>query len=299
MKRVRLSIACSGVLAEEGLPITTTHQLRCIIASIYSEKAEGKLSIYSREDIPSDADLRRTINQLREFHLISTDRDFRSGVFRINELPDGSCAEIVSLVDPFCYVSHLSAMEEYGLTDRISKAMIFSTHEPRNWRKAANEKLEADLNEFGKYLGGFTNLTINKHAVPNMVRGREVRMFSTRRLGKCVLKRGSQIRISSIGQVFADMVVEPNLCGGINHVIETWEAEAENYLEEIINEINKLKLKAAKVRAGYLLNERLGIDHPLIDEWQQFAQRGGSRKLDPTGDYRPPFSDRWMISINA
>jgi hypothetical protein len=43
----------------------------------------------------------------------------------------------------------------------------------------------------------------------------------------------------------------------------------------------------------------MGVEGARIDAWRAFAQRGGSRKLDPSAEYRPVFSEIWMISLNA
>ncbi len=54
-----------------------------------------------------------------------------------------------------------------------------------------------------------------------------------------------------------------------------------------------------KSRAGYILEERLGLHHPCVESWKAFGQRGGSRRLDPARDFAPVFSETWMISLNV
>ena len=95
------------------------------------------------------------------------------------------------------------------------------------------------------------------------------------------------------------MLSEPGLSGGIHHVIETWEEHVTDWLDEAIAAVDDAPKKLIKVRAGYLLAEHLGIDDPRINAWAQFAQRGGSQKLDPDAAYAPRFSERWMLSLNV
>ena len=82
-------------------------------------------------------------------------------------------------------------------------------------------------------------------------------------------------------------------------MLDVWEREAEHWVPEIVESVDRIPRKIAKVRAGYILSELLETEHPAIERWEQFAQRGGSRKLDPEGDYLPSFSERWMISLNV
>jgi predicted transcriptional regulator of viral defense system len=93
------------------------------------------------------------------------------------------------------------------------------------------------------------------------------------------------------------MLTEPSLCGGMHHVLDVWENETNGF--EITAAIDQLDVKIVKVRAGYILSEVMDIDHPALHNWEKFAQRGGSRKLDPDAEYAPEFSERWMISINV
>lgn len=111
--------------------------------------------------------------------------------------------------------------------------------------------------------------------------------------------RGSVVRIAAIGETFAQMLDRPELCGGMEHIIEVWDTHAEIYLEGIILAANQAKESIIKVRAGYLLEERLGLRDDRISAWPAYAQRGGSRKLDASAPYVSSFSEKWMISLCA
>jgi hypothetical protein len=84
----------------------------------------------------------------------------------------------------------------------------------------------------------------------------------------------------------------------MQHVVDVYSAEAKRYLRLIIDEIDRHGLTIDKVRAGYLLTEVCHLNGLEFQEWQKLAQRGGSRKLDPDGEYATAFSEHWKLSIN-
>jgi predicted transcriptional regulator of viral defense system len=94
------------------------------------------------------------------------------------------------------------------------------------------------------------------------------------------------------------MLVEPHSCGGMASVMTVWRRHARDHLNAIVEAVDEIESKIAKVRAGYILTEVVGIEAPQISAWSAFAQRRGSRKLDPDGPYTPVFSERWTISLN-
>ena len=79
------------------------------------------------------------------------------------------------------------------------------------------------------------------------------------------------MRVSTIGRTFLDMLRISELCGGISYVLDIFENHSENYLKLIINEIDQHGAPIDKVRAGYILDERLHIKFDELNEWVKEA----------------------------
>ena len=72
--------------------------------------------------------------------------------------------------------------------------------------------------------------------------------------------KGSFARLTSIGRTFLDTVREPSLCGGINHVLDIWQDHAKLSIDDIIETVDRVPSKIVQPRAGYILDEVLGIN---------------------------------------
>lgn len=206
-----------------------------------------------------------------------------------------SVEEIACLIDPFCYVSHLSAMYYHGLTNRIPQRIFITSPRPKKWGEFARGKMENDLGElYDEYKrNGFPLLKLIRI---DKIDKQPVNLYQSLHLG--AFKIQNNIRVAKIGRTFLDMLRKPDLCGGIDHVLEVYQERADKYLRLIAEEINRNGNEIEKVRAGYIFTERCGLDHPLIHEWEHCAKRGGSRKLDPSAEYSSEYSERWCLSIN-
>ena len=200
------------------------------------------------------------------------DEDLTGYAYRVSDVPDGSAEEITALVDPFCYISHLSAMQRYGLTLRAPEDLILTT--PADWRVLARAKERQD---YGNAPGGEA-FCVSLRQVPlsRKIRKRSVMVHATKRTPEIKPIRGSAARIAAVGEVFVQMLDRPELCGGMEHVLEVWSEHAGTYVEDIIAAVERSTEKIIKVRAGYILHERLGLEDSRIDGWSRFAQRGGS-----------------------
>lgn len=211
---------------------------------------------------------------------------------------DATPADIVCSLDPFAYVSHLSAMEYHGLTDRFPKIVYMTRPALPQWRAQAKLRMSRDL---GDHLQSYLGSDLPKLTQPKISRlgQTSIQFFERSQLGAFRLVSGSSLRVATIGRVFLEMIREPSLCGGIQHVIDIYKREAGRNLPLIIDEVNQHGLPIDKVRLGFLLSEVCGLDHPVLSKWDKLAQRGGSRKLDPEGEYLPVFSKRWQLSVNV
>ena len=291
-KLTRAGSYLAGLLQENGKPVLTSFEFFRIIWQMYRESSGKRL--YLRSNTPKREDYARLKSSLREADVIGADRDYRVRVIRVLSISDLPAEDIICLVDPTCYISHLSAMQRWGLTDRSPEALVLT----RPDRKTAAEQLRAYRAEaLGENEANSFPLSIVGH--PARVRSRDIRICESKSAGAFLKNRGSDIRLATIGQTFLDMLQQPDLCGGMSHVLDAWEEHAETYLDDIVATVDTATSGLVKSRAGYILEERQGLHHPGIESWKAFGQRGGSRKLDPAKDFAPTFSETWMISLNV
>lgn len=218
----------------------------------------------------------------RVFHIIGKQQD---------------AEDITCTVDPFAYISHLSAMAYHGLTNRLPKVIYLSSPSPNDWIIFANKKMKSDL---GNYYNDYCDYSLPKltRLKFTMIQSNKIFRYSSIHHGAFKHIDGRMLRVSTIGRTFLDMLRKPDYCGSMYHVIDVFKNYGEQYSNLIIDEINRHGKNIEKSRAGYLLDEILNIKDSRIDEWAKNVQRGGSRKLDPKQEYREIYSERWSLSLN-
>ena len=288
--RGRLSRAdkyLADMMEADGKPIISDHDLFHFIRRMYAEAKDQKL--YLRDSTATDDNYRTRKISLLAANVIQHDRDYYNR-FRVLALPDLPADDIVCLVDRFCYISHLSAMQRWGLTDRLPTTLMITR--PDRW--TISSKLKEIVRRNGE-----TPFPMRSIGHPDTVRQRPVRVLETRKAGAIIRDRSGFARVATIGQTFLDTLQQPALCGGMAHVLDVWHGNAGDYLEEIVETVDGSTSLIVKCRAGYILEEYLGFRDGRIDAWKTFRQRGGSRKLDPDRAFAPEYSEAWMISLNV
>ncbi|MBX9731343.1 MAG: hypothetical protein K2X59_08445 [Sphingomonas sp.] len=258
---------------------------------------ESGTAKYLRSETPSREVFRRTRSLLRREGIIRQDRDYGSH-WRLTDRPDMPAEDVICSVDPFCHIAHLSALQRYGLTDRRPEHLLLAEPTPVLRRTLVRELMAL---QYGNAIEDpecdIEPAKAVKH--PEKVRGRPISISTTKFFSDQIPIKGSLSRIATVGQTFLDTLDSPNLSGGMSHVLDIWTEHAAMYLEEIIERVARAERDIWKVRAGYILEEHIGITDPRISAWANFAQRGSSRVLDPGKPFAPLFSEKWMLSLNV
>lgn len=298
VQRTKLAEAVLAWLEEEHRTVATPYTLFLALRRLYAP--ENRRRLYLRSDTATTDDLRRVTANLSKTGGIELDPDYGRSVYKVPSVGESPADEVCALANPFGHISHLSAMQRWGLTERRPEALHLTMPPASAARPLVEDRMAAD------YGARFSDLPLHQvvklHFVrhPGTVRGRKISIYETRNPGQWLQIRGSHARLATIGQTFVDTVERPQYCGGMAHVLDVWREHAITYLEGIITAIDEVATPIAKVRAGYLLDDMLGqSDDSRIQSWVKFAQRGSSRVLDPARDFSTEHSEKWMLSINA
>lgn len=296
-KILPLQTALTLALGELKEPVVTSYRLGIMVYNFYVKPIYNSQKIRIRKSQPDSREFARSVKDLIDNGVLKEFKGLRK-VYSVLGKNISSPEDIACTVDPFAYVSHLSAMEYHGLTDRIPKLLFISTPPPRKWRMYADERMRKDLGEdlFEQYKNSnFPNLNRIRMDKINKV---GVVCFSSVHLGAFKTIKNRMVRVSTMGRTFLDMLRRPDMCGGIYHVLDVFKEHANNFISLILDEFDQHGKQIDKVRAGYVLEDICDIKNERIDSWSKLAQRGGSRKLDSTAEYSSNYSERWCLSIN-
>lgn len=294
MSSQTLAEAVRQLLVAEGRPVLSARDLEVLLRRIYAGEYANRLGVRLRKSVPSETDIYKAVQRLLNARVVRVDPDLGLNFYQVFDVLEQSAEAVCCEADPFLYVSHLSAMQIHGLTDRSPADLVLTRPADALWR----QMLEGVEQGASPAVDGRLARPRPRHNFPEQMRGRPILLHDTRHPGTWE-GAGPRVRVATVGQTFLDMVVRPGWCGGTSHVLETWEREAAAHLDEIVAAVDAYPMKLPKVRAGYILDQVLGIADDRVLAWQALAQRGSSQKLDPERPYAPTYSEAWLLSINA
>ena len=298
MPSIPLHKAVTLSLGEMEGTIVSHYQLGVLVYRLHTQQKFRGEALADRKETPEKRDVSSVLKRLLDDGVLTAYRAVAPTVYTLLGRTSQSAPDLVCEIDPFCYISHLSAMEHHGLTDRLTANTYITRPAPRDWSRFSLERQQRDL--------GDDFQTWRQQGFPALSRPRFIKKIADRsvsevnsiHLGAYRTFKHSRLKISTLGQTYLDMLRRPDLCGGIYHVLTVFETTARNHLQNIVDEIERNGTVIEKVRAGYVLDERCKLQHEVISSWVALAQRGGSRKLDPQREYAARYSARWCISLN-
>lgn len=289
-------------IGELNRPVVTTYDIAVLIFRIYITKAYKSYQICRlTKDVPSRTEYNRLVRELLNAGVVQKDRHVRNAaVFDVLGKSDAEPEDIVCCIDPFSYLSHMSAMQWHGLTDRFGKNLYISSPAASEWRQFAIQKMQRDVGSIDNYRVFLESglPTLRRYRIAK-IRDKAVSRAARLHLGAFINIKDRPARVSTIGRTFLDMIREPDRCGGIYHVLQVYERHARQYQSLIVDEVDRHGTEIDRARVGYILDEVLHVENERVDKWAATVQRGGSRKLYPKYEYSPKYSERWCISINV
>lgn len=267
-----------------------------LISLLYILREDKSFQNQKIRNLRKDANLKRLFREVVEY-LVSNGMVKRtsSGYFTISN-SQVSDLEILCSLYPSGYISYLSAMRYYNLTNRFPKNIDFVAPPRTIWKKEQLSTLEN--NKIHDLKLGDSKFITPYPSQRVRVKGKYLNVHSRTPSYKYETK-GDTLRIIRIGDLFIEMLRYPELCGGFQHVFEIYEEMGDVLLEEIIESVEEFGSHIDKCRIGFILQCHLSIDDDRIKEWQASSpSRGGSRKMVSSLAYSDNYSEAWCLSLN-
>ena len=218
------------------------------------------------------------------------------GFYVISGKPRYTAQESISTFFPYGYVSHISAMEWYGLTDKVPKVVRFTTCSKVEWKGRFESEF---VTRFGSNKE-FKDFVPKYPKAGLFFEGKELLVSSETNYVEPASVRGTPMRVSTIGKTFIDMFRHPSFCGGDEHVYDVFLEHGKKYSKQIIADLEKYGRKIDKARLGFMLDKVLGVKHEKISIWREEArhERGGSKVLSTDRPFSSVYDEDWSISLN-
>lgn len=273
------------------------------IYKVYMEKEYKGERVQVRTNNPSGIQFRACIEKLERSSVIEPmDQPGspwflheESNYYLVSPYKEKPYAEIICSLYPYGFISYITAMSWYGITDRIPKKIYYISPSRNLWKK----KSSADITErIGRYTKSFDFVPFFPKEM--RVSGYDLVVMETQNYIEPLEGEGG-VRVVEIGQLFIDMTRMPEFSGGESHVIEVYAEYGYAFRKKIIKQLIKKGTSIDKARVCFLLENVCGVSSSQIEKWkvEESGKRGGSRKFSHRNQFSPYYSPSWGISINV
>ena len=153
---MKLTEAMSSEINALKKPVIIAYDLGKLLFFLYQAGNYKGQRLRLRKNTPARRDYFSVVKELSAYGVLRKGKSVSSpSAFEIfsSSSPAPSPGEVACCLDPFAYVSHLSAMEYHGLTDQFPKMLFLSSPKSSVWSPLAKKQMEKDLGEaFENYL---------------------------------------------------------------------------------------------------------------------------------------------------
>ena len=199
-------------------PVVTDYHLGNLVFRLYQAKTyRGEALDRLQKEVLERADYTRLRDGLVTDGVLQRTKEVpNKDVFVVLGQDQAAAEDIICCVDPFCYLSHLSAMEYHGLTDRLPKLLFVTSLPQSQWGAQATERMQKDLGAEGLTAYLQAGLPPLRRLRLDKIQRKTLSLHTSAQCdpGAYVTVQGKPRRVATIGRTFRDMLREPDLCGG-------------------------------------------------------------------------------------
>lgn len=284
------------VLEQYKYAAISYNELACFVYDAYKSKKYKNIPINRiKKTLADKREVDAAIDELIISNILRSHREsfYSSAFFLIAGKQKSTEEEIVCALAPFGALSHLSAMFVHGITDRIPNKIYYTAPADTVWRS-----------QYLRYLQnkGIDGPIPSYFSLAPMVSGdifnRPIQIRKTADEIPIIKIRNSPLRVTTIGKTFVDMLRDPSMCGGEDHVLDVFINEASRFQNEILTYAEQKGRAIDRSRIGFIFDKILEIKEPRIEQWKREQVRGGSKKLSPNFSFSSIFDEGWCLSIN-
>ncbi|MBP1510196.1 MULTISPECIES: hypothetical protein [Acinetobacter] len=223
----------------------------------------------------------------------------------------------ISALYPLGFLSHLTAMNLYGIGNTQTTGIYFTCPARKDWKDLCLKEIKKRFKNFevtksisNEYIE-INDVILSTQSIldpyPHQSileeAGSTKTIIITNKKKLVESEWWNQCHLQNVVDLYLDMLRTPHYCGGISHVLGVYRENIlkdNDLFQELITSLTKNGSIIDRARFGYIFDKVLLLKTPEIKEWkeEQQGKRGSSRKLFSNFEFDSTFDEEWNLSIN-